>query len=237
LVSSTMFAYQSVRTQHYSDRLSIHENLTNTFKNRHLGTSWLPSYPRSAWARTASRSAAMMFDAERPGVRSHAERGNELAILVPTLCVGTDCQPLCGSDVWRGASGRAFPRRAWERAGYPCTHAPRGYGLPAALRQWCLTRSDRGVRSHAERGNELAILVPTLCVGTDCQPLCGNDVWRGASGRAFPRRAWERAGYPRTHAPRGYGLPAALRQWCLTRSVRACVPTQSVGTRSGTRSS
>jgi len=49
--------------------------LTNTSKNRHLGTHL--SYPRSAWVRTASRSAAVIVDAERPGVRSHAERGNE----------------------------------------------------------------------------------------------------------------------------------------------------------------
>src|SRR5262249_31967547 len=45
----------------------------------------LPSFPRSAWERTCRRSASRLRrgrDAERPGVRAHAERGHEATHLI-----------------------------------------------------------------------------------------------------------------------------------------------------------
>jgi excinuclease ABC subunit A len=41
------------------------------------------SFPRSAWERQKGRSASRARDAERPALRSHAERGNELESIPP----------------------------------------------------------------------------------------------------------------------------------------------------------
>ena len=118
-----------------------------------------PSFPRSAWERKASRSAARTLNcsvsdmprtAERCDVRSHAERGNE-GKLVPS-----------------------FPRSAWE--GKASRSAARTLNCSVSDRPRTAERCDG--RSHAERGNEgkrgqTSSLVPTLCVGTQGQPLCG----------------------------------------------------------------
>ncbi len=57
-----------------------------------MAKTLLPSFPRSAWERTSSRSAARAPDAaERRGLRSHAERGNENCrmLLALMLCLTT----------------------------------------------------------------------------------------------------------------------------------------------------
>ena len=100
----------------------------------------------------------------------------------------------------RGASGEAFPRRAWERSFRRCT---------------VVLYLDR---SHAPRGNAGCDAPRHRCTDLRYALRLG----RGASGEAFPRRAWERSFrrctvvlyLDRPHAPRGNASCDAPRHRC-----------------------
>ncbi len=139
----------------------------------------VPTLPRGNASTDAPRSA-LEGDAERPGLHSHAERGNDqwgtaLVMIVPTLPRGNASTDAPRSALeGRGASRAAFPRRAWERSGR------HGFGHD---------------RSHAPAWECL-----------NGRSAFGSGGGRGASRAAFPRRAWERSGghgfgHDRSHAP------------------------------------
>src|SRR5438132_8592301 len=138
-----------------------------------------------------AEGVASQRDAERPDVRSHAERGYEEQYTVIERLIMTrshaprgnargdalrrerDASGGCGQPTGRRTSGRAFPRGAWVRGA-----------------------------------------------------IYGN---REINYDSFPRSAWEctwRRSASRTRCER--------RVWPAngTQSVRTCVPTRSVGTRS-----
>ncbi len=161
----------------HSSRRSVRVNLVRIGSSWHLHTSLLHT-TQPGQIRPAEFGALGLLDARRVGPgsttrsvgggHSHAERGNEGGLLVGR----------------RGASGRALPRGAWERGGLAGgTTRSVGEGVPTrsvGTRGACSwdDAERRGGRCHAERGNEGGLLVGR----------------RGASGRAFPRGAWERGG-------------------------------------------
>ncbi len=131
--------------------------------------AWLPCRPTGEWRREATRSV-------EDGIPTR-ERGNELC------CVGW-CVARLGSGAGRrrGASGTAFPRGAWERVVLRwLVCRPTGEWRRGA------TRSVEDGIPTRERGNELLLL--GCCVDRLGSGAGGR---RGASGTAFPRRAWER---------------------------------------------